>query len=137
MHDSEYDSLIRDIARRELTAKQLARLYGIGVADLRLFVEENLEAIQTERDRLDGKIEEDEPELWIASKSERLKRYQAIADKLLSTKHHDATSLRELRSYMRYAADELGQLLHRGAGGTTDESTVNYSIEGINLEELR
>lgn len=81
-------------------------------------------------------------ELWISKKTERLKRYQIIADQLMwactsrSGKGADATNLRELRSFMRYAAEELGQLLHRGSGEMGDNSTVNYTLPGVDFEDL-
>lgn len=82
-------------------------------------------------------------ELWISKKSERLKRYQIIADRLFTAcvvqggrGLSDATTLRELRSFMRYAAEELGQLLHRGSGDMPENSTVNYTLPGVDMENL-
>lgn len=82
-------------------------------------------------------------QLWISKKSERLRRYQIIADKLfdncVALDGHgltDATTLRELRSFMRYAAEELGQLLHRGSGDMPENSTVNYTLPGVDMENL-
>lgn len=82
--------------------------------------------------------------LWISKKAERLRRYQIIADRLFNNcvgqdqrGLTDATTLRELRSFMRYAAEELGQLLHRGSGEMSEGSTVNYSLPGVDMEDLR
>lgn len=77
--------------------------------------------------------------LWISKKTERLKRYQIIADLLFAMAQAgstDATVLRELRSFMRYAAEELGQLLHRGSGEMSENSTVNYTLPGVSMEDL-
>jgi len=82
-------------------------------------------------------------ELWISKKTERLKRYQIITDQLFNAcvaqdryGLTDATTLRELRSFMRYAAEELGQLLHRGSGDMPENSTVNYTLPGVSMEDL-
>lgn len=80
-------------------------------------------------------------DLWITKKFERLKRYQDIAGRLIEmTKRPgyllDATTLREIRSFMRYGAEELGQLLHRGSGEQGGTS-VNYTIDGVDPENLR
>ena len=83
-------------------------------------------------------------ELWISKKSERLRRYQAICDELYyrctggdARGLVEATTLRELRSFMRYAAEELGQLLHRGSGEMSEGSTVSYTLPGVDMEDLR
>lgn len=49
----------------------------------------------------------------------------------------DSTILRELRSYMLLAANELGQLQHRGSGAGGDDTTATYDLPGIDLERLR
>ena len=83
-------------------------------------------------------------ELWITSKFDRLLRYQIIADQLYkkvkeggSVGSEYATELRELRSYMLAAANELGQLLHRGAGDAASGDTLGIEITGIDLETLK
>ncbi len=48
-----------------------------------------------------------------------------------------STAVRELRSYMQLAANELGQLLHRGAGDAGDGSYLSVDINGVNMENLR
>ena len=136
------EALIYEIASRNFTAKELASKYSTDIATLKAFVEENREEIEeTRQEEFESDDEDLTPsqlkELWITNKYERLKRYQKVADKLLNVKVHDATSLRELRSYMRYAAEELGQLLHRGAGQNADDSSVKFEIEGIDMEKLQ
>jgi hypothetical protein len=155
---SDRDALIYAIASKEGTAKELAWKYGHTVEDLREFVNdyqhyieevryeiEQAQQIAANIDKIDqlgqvetgidlGKIDD----LWISSKYKRLKRYQQVVDQLMASKYMDATTLREIRSYMHYAAEELGQLLNRGAGQSADsESTVKYSIDGIDPEDLR
>jgi hypothetical protein len=135
------------------------------VEALRAFVAEHQDSIRLvaeeaawEAENAPEPVEEPEPDdtpddvvlpadldtLWISKKSERLKRYQMIADALYTNCIFqdqrgltDATTLRELRSFMRYAAEELGQLLHRGSGEMSEDSTVNYTLPGVDMENLR
>lgn len=154
MTDAERQALIVAIAGREGTTEQLCEWYGYTPKQLRAFVKDNKEsltiarlAIQTQEE-LEG--EEGQPlelvtpeqlsDLWITKKIERLTRLQLVADKLFEMAQDgssDSTVLRELRAYMNAAAQELGQLLHRGSGesGTGDMLTVN--IPGVDPESFR
>lgn len=150
--ETERRILIDAIASREAPAKELAHKYGYSVADLRAFTEANLEAIQLERTALDQQEAEAAAtltpkqldDLWITNKFERLKRYQAVCDKLYRDAMNRglagtefATALRELRSYMLAVGNELGQLLHRGAGDAGTGDVASYDIQGVDLENLR
>lgn len=132
--------LIRAIASRAGTAKELAREFGYSVAELRDFAalyhvqiarEKERQARYTTRER------DENEELWIKSKEARLAKYQDIVDDLIESQSYDAVTLREIRSYMRYAAEELGQLLNRGAGMDGDEHPINYTIEGVDMDNLK
>lgn len=157
--------IIHAVALREGTARELAERFSMPVAALRAFVTEHEDTIRhiaeeaeweaqeaarevAEREQMDSEnafpddvvSPSDLAELWISKKTERLKRYQIIADRLFEIANHgstDATVLRELRSFMRYAAEELGQLLHRGSGDMPEDSTVNYTLPGVDMEQLR
>jgi hypothetical protein len=48
----------------------------------------------------------------------------------------DAMVIREIRSYLNDIADELGQLLNRGAGENTQGTRVDYTVNGVNPEDL-
>ena len=141
---SERQQLILAIASKEQTAIELATEFGYTIAELREFTEENIKAIQ----RAHEKLEEAEREsalssvvtpqalsdLWISNKTERLNRYQAVADKLYKVTMNDgadATTLRELRFYMLAAANELGQLLHRGSGESGDGDRLQVEFKGV------
>jgi hypothetical protein len=83
-------------------------------------------------------------ELWITNKFERLKRLQDLAElQFQDAAHGDlvgadlSTALREFRSYLALAANELGQLLHRGSGESGTHEMLNVNIEGIDMEQLR
>lgn len=157
--DEEHTALVQAIVKREGTAAQLAMWYGLTVQELRAFVDAHWRELHAARAALeaapDESTDDDEtprdvvtPEhldaLWISSKLERLTRYQNIADRLYqnvmnghSVGSEYATDLRELRSYMLAAANELGQLLHRGSGDSGTSDTLGIEITGIDLETLR
>lgn len=141
-------ALIHAIATREGTAKEIAEWYGTKVSTLRKFVEANREEIEQVAEQAQALQEETDSsvvtpdqldELWITQKAARLARYQKIADLLFEEMvqgGRDSTTLREFRSYLTTAANELGQLLHRGSGDAgTDQLSVD--IQGVDLEDLR
>lgn len=131
-------------------------------ADLRAFVDEwrlhiEREAYQHEPEPESEPQPVDEPlepydavspqqlaDLWITNKFERLKRLQTVADETYKAIEQGTESTaelaiitREFRSYLMLAANELGQLLHRGAGDAGTEDTLNINIAGVDMENLR
>lgn len=147
MTSVERAMLVTAIAEREGTARELADRYGYSVAFLRKFAKENQEAIQLASEAIKEASEgatEPTPgqlsSLWIANKIERLYRYEQIANKLYNEALHggaDSTVLREFRAYLRAAAEELGQLLHRGSGEAETGDYVSYEIPGVDLGSLQ
>lgn len=152
--------MIHAVALREGTARELAERFNMPVKALRAFVAEHEDTIrhiaeeaaweaqraaaEAEAAPDDVVLPKDLDELWISKKTERLRRYQVIADQLFyactaldKRGLTDATTLRELRSFMRYAAEELGQLLHRGSGDMPEDATVRYVLPGVDMENLR
>lgn len=144
-------SLISAIASREGTAKQLAERYRVSVDELRSFVEDNREAIERASDALQTTQASTATitptqldDLWIANKFERLKRLQECADELYADAMHGglsgadlATAVREFRSYLMLAANELGQLLHRGSGDGGAGDTLSVEVAGVDMDSLR
>jgi|SRR5690348_1746048 len=147
-------SLINAIANREGNARELAKWYDISTADLRTFLEDNREAIEMARQATELAEQEssksldvsprDLDQLWIANKAERLNRYEIVADYLLDLiRSHNlagadlSTALREFRSYAVAAANELGQLLHRGAGEGAGGDTMSVDIQGVDIDQMR
>lgn len=146
--EEERAQLIASIATREGTAKDIAKWYGVTVAELRRWVAEH-------RDELDAYSEaaESEPErhtepdpqeladLWITNKFERLKRLEKICDAIMQEIEFgagvDQALLRELRSYMALASNELGQLLHRGSGDSQENTLLEVDMVGVNMEDLK
>lgn len=158
-------ALIRDIAKRALTVKQLAIRYKLDPTDVREFASEHIEAIKEENQRqlaeeerklfsqlnriarlaaLDS-LTETEPEeerksissLWVASKYERLKRYQFVLEHMLLNFTIDPVLIREIRSYLNDIAEELGQLPNRGTATDDEESIIKYTLEGVDLGKLK
>jgi hypothetical protein len=136
--------LINAIASKEGNARYIASKYGYTVPWLRNFVEENKEELEQARQAM-SIMDEPTPtelgDLWISSKSERLRRYQAVADKLYlhltEEDSTDSTVLREFRSYLAAVANELGQLLHRGSGEINPDDTLSVEFVGVDLDKLR
>lgn len=155
MTAAERQTLINAIALRVGTASQLSSRFSIPVAELRTFTATNLAAIQAAERRLTG--QEDEPtdsttvtpqqleDLWITNKFERLKRLQEIADETYSGINNGsfsggadlAMAVREFRSYLMLAANELGQLLHRGSGDGGTGDSLSIDIAGVDMNSLR
>lgn len=151
LHGERLD-LIRKIARRTSTARQLANEYGTTIDDLRQFVAENEAAIKAHRDHIETAesnpadlTPENLADLWITNKFERLKRLQVVADETYKSitngsymsPAEQSTVVREFRSYLMLAANELGQLLHRGSGESGTEDTLSVRIDGVDMENLR
>lgn len=149
-------TLINAIAAREGTAKEIAKWYDVTEADLRQFVDENREAIQVAHDAMEASGTEETQadlvtptelaQLWIGNKFARLHRYELVADYLFNQVMNQrsmlagaelATVLRELRFYMTAAANELGQLLHRGAGEGAEGDTMSVDIQGVDIDQMR
>lgn len=144
--------LINAIARKEGTARELAERFNTTVSDLQVFVMENEPALLAARRRLEEPMEQRPEEvtptqldeLWIGKKFERLLRLQVVAEAQYEAIQEGglapaelSTAVREFRSYLMLAANELGQLLHRGAGDTADGDMLTVDIKGIDMEGLR
>lgn len=149
MTPADRQALINALASREGTARQIASWYGTTVAVLKRFVKENHEELERTRAEFDAAETDDDKSdvvtpadldgLWISKKLERLTRLQNIADKLYEeviANPTDSTTLREFRSYTAAVANELGQLLHRGAGESGSDS-LSVDIPGVDLESMR
>lgn len=143
-------ALLNAIAAKEGTASQISQWYGVSVPNLKAFVKANREELERTRDILEAAEKEQHENsnivsvneldaLWISKKVDRLQRYQNVADMLykeLGKDPTDSTALREFRSYLVAAANELGQLLHRGAGESGTDA-LNVDIQGVDMDKLR
>jgi len=140
-------ALIEDIAFRRGNARELAEKYATTVEDLKKFTTDNKliiklakKSFEEEQEKLNAQVTPTQlSELWIAKKFDRLLRYQIIAESLyeeIMDGSRDAAVLREFRSFCLAASNELGQLLHRGAGESADGDTASYEIKGANLQRL-
>lgn len=144
--------LINAIANKEGTARELADRFSTTVSDLKVFCMENEPAIIAARERLlnpqpqrDDEVTPTQlDQLWIGKKFERLLRLQVVAQAQYEAIQEGglapaelSTAVREFRSYLMLAANELGQLLHRGAGESADADTLTVDIQGVDMENLR
>lgn len=137
------------IACREGTTKELCVRYRLTKNELTEFFSEHEAEIRDMRLREEAATStSSEPtptelsQLWITSKIERLWRLQQVAEGI----HHeiihynmfgDAVLVREFRSYLQLAANELGQLLHRGSGESAAGDTLSVSLPGVDIDALR
>lgn len=150
MTPEERSQLIDAIALREGTAKEIAKWFEVSIDWLKSFVEENKEELEEVRNRANAQLASVEPtptqldHLWITNKFERLKRLQELAEIQYKDCQHGrlggaelSTALREFRSYLALAANELGQLLHRGSGDSGVDEQLSVDIVGADMEKLR
>lgn len=147
LNEEDRANLISDIATRAGTTKELCLWYDIGKAELQTFVDSNRVAIELAKQEHQESAFPDQVspaqlgDLWISNKFERLQRLQFVADlaydAIQAGAFGDSTLLREFRSYLTLAANELGQLLHRGAGDAADGDVVTYEFKGIDLDNLK
>ena len=145
--EEETAQLIASIATREGTAKQIAKWYGVTIAELRRWVAEHRDELEAYSEPSESEPErrtEPDPQelsdLWITNKFERLKRLERVADACLDEIENggvDQALLRELRSYMALPANELGQLLHRGSGESSENALLEVDMVGVNMEDLK
>ena len=141
--------LISAIAFKERTVAELCEEYAATRDELINFARSNREKIDKLRAQPKREIttRSNEPsptqlkDLWITNKFERIRRLQAIAEQLYDDitggNGGDATTLREFRSYTLLVANELGQLLNRGAGDSSEADVLRVDISGIDMEALR
>ena len=148
LSEGETAQLIRAVATREGTAKEIASWFGVTVAELREWVDEHRAELEAYEEPSEARASEPDPtelaDLWITNKFERLKRLQRLADvqyrecesgRLMGAEL--ATGLREFRSYLALAANELGQLLHRGSGDAAEGETLQIEIPGVDLGAMK
>jgi hypothetical protein len=154
MTPADRETLINAIATREGSARELAKRYGYTKEELVNFLNNYRSEIE-QRALLNHLRDTDQPpadmvtptqldELWITQKFERLKRLQDVADMTYKdimseglTGAELATEVREFRSYLMLAANELGQLLHRGSGDSGTGDTLSVDIQGVDMDNLR
>lgn len=156
MGDSERAELIRVIAGRQLNTREVAVLFDTTADDLRTFVSDHRLMIEAEARRIEaagnGSVKAsgeptpaDLASLWITNKTERLERLQVIADEIYDGIRNGtyvsgaeiAMAVREFRSYLTTAANELGQLMHRGSGEAGTGDTLSVDFVGVDPESLR
>jgi hypothetical protein len=154
MERYEEQAVINAIATRQGTARELAEKFNTTTEALRLFATEHKERIEQAKRRLEGGEEEEATpdtltptqldDLWITNKFERLKRLQAVAEETENmivgggmSAAELSMAVREFRSYLMLAANELGQLLHRGSGDSGAGDTLSVEIAGVDMDALR
>lgn len=148
-------ALVNALATREGSAADIAKWYALTPAELTEFVDEYRWELEDTRTRLlntaVAPAESDAAptptqlsDLWLSNKFERLKRYQVVAELLYAdliagglSGADLSTAAREFRSYSSLAANELGHLLHRGAGDSGDGDTLSIDLNGVDINSLK
>lgn len=140
----EEANLIQDIATRTGTAEEIAKWYATTVDELQAWVATHKAELLEYRDSGPERPLEPTPmelgDLWITNKFERLRRLEQIADatlEIIVAGGVDQALLREFRSYLALAANELGQLLHRGSGESAEGETLEVSITGVDMDTMK
>ncbi len=142
--------LCTELAKGEATLQELANKYGCAVSSVHEFKTRNIVTIEALRADMQNEM----AGLWIAEKRNRVAEYQADVDLVNEaldeipasamaarsgrgeTSQHDglfATKHRALKS----VAEELGQLPNRVSISGEVGTTVTYSVEGVDMEDLR
>lgn len=148
-HDPQLKmQLIEDVALRRGTGAELAAKYEVSIEDLKEWAAENklllklaARKFREETRKLNDTVSPKQlNDLWIGKKFDRLLKYQIIADELfemIMEGSTDPTVLREFRSFCLAAANELGQLLHRGAGESSDGAVVRYNFGNVDMDAMK
>lgn len=152
---ADRELLLNALARREGSARELCDWYQLTREQLKQFVTDHRVELEARREAAEQEdaTEPVDPsvvtprqldELWISNKAARLTRYQEVSDLLYKdlirgrlSGSELATAAREFRSYAQLAANELGQLLHRGAGDTADGDSLSLDVAGVNIDSMR
>lgn len=142
-------AMIRAIAMREGTRKQLCMRFLVSENYMRVFTEEHIEDIREyaanpPQEHADEPSPAELADLWITNKTERLQRLQQVAEIAYAdittgglSGAELATQTREFRSYLMLAANELGQLLNRGAGESGEGTFLSVEMNGVDMSDLK
>lgn len=130
--------LIREAAQMELTQTELAAKYGVTQSAISHFIQRHADEIEAVK----REIENEFAGLWIAKKEARLAELQQDVEDInelgeLVTKDHRYHNLmKRKQDALKAVAEELGQLPPR-VNVSVDNKTVNYKVEGIELDDLK
>lgn len=132
--------LMRTLARESREDYEWDQAYEIVAEEFSM----ELRAVEKFHHRYLDVIEEIEqdlfPDMWITSKEKRMQDYQRDVDKYNQILEYgwDKAIALEKRYIKRYVAEELGQLPSRmGASNDDEDTTLGYTIDGVDLGELR
>lgn len=142
--------VIGHLAKGELTMRTLAEMYNVSVSSIHEFKVRHIHEI----DAIKADIESEMVGLWIAQKRNRIAEYEADVEMVNDTldlippeviaaggKRGETLPTPELftakHRAMKSVAEELGQLPNRITMSGEVGTTVNYSIDGVDLEELK
>lgn len=152
--------LIRDLASMDRTKAQLSRAYGVTTSAITQFSQRHA----VEIDEVKAAIEDEMAGLWIAQKRARLAEYQQDLEDLAELMAldmdpdtapreaadpddpdstivvkvgTDVPAISRARSrILKQVAEEMGHLPARVQVNVNDQR-VNYSVEGVDLSQLR
>jgi hypothetical protein len=128
-HDDVRPYLIRDLAVSDKTQKVLASDYDCSPAAVSMFRSRHAEEIENYRDTLPPS-KDALAELWIVDKAERIKMMQETIKWLDDETDLDSAKIK--LAYLKQVEESTGQ----AAPKVTVTKTVNYTVRGIDMEDL-
>ena len=122
--------LLLELADDKKTMVQLANEYGVSQPAITAFRDRhNLELLG-----LQTKLDEEVNDLWIAHKANRIAEYQSNYEGI-GDPGRNVGLIRVGNELLRLVAEELGQIPTK-VGIQVNNTQINYSIEGIDIERL-
>lgn len=128
-HDEVRPYLIRDLAISNKTQRQLALEYECSPAAVSMFRSRHQTEIDNYRDSLPP-AQDELTALWAVDKAERIKIMQETIKWL--DEADDVDSAKVKLAYLKAVEESTGQ----AAPKVTVTKTVNYTVRGIDMEDL-
>lgn len=125
--------LIRELAAGTKSQDELAKQFGCSQPAIHYFKQRNQDRIDKQAADLDNKF----ASLWVSQKENRIAQLQSDLDELeASESSHDPRVVKVKAHLAHQIAEEMGQLPNR-TSVSVEAQTVNYQVEGVDLDALK
>jgi hypothetical protein len=129
--------LIHEIARNEMTERQLAKKYGCAPSAINAFKQRHRGDI----DEVRADLENEFSGIWIADKKSRLAVYASDVERIEELeqlgREIDAALTAAKHRALRSVAEEMGHLPNRMNVSGEVTTKVSYEVVGVDPESLR